>query len=78
MVTLKTDDRGRVKLPGIEPGSVFSFSTEPDGSIRLAQVVEKEAPVVNPVKRKDGSYSWPVKLSREQITAAIRADRDSR
>jgi len=76
MVTLKADNRSRVKLPDVKPGTVFELTDNGPGRFSLVEVQPKDVPVVNPVKRKDGSYKWPVKLSREEITAAIRADRD--
>lgn len=76
MDTIKTDDYKRLRIPHAQPGSVYSYFPNPDGSILLTPVIEKEVAVINPVRRKDGSYRWPVKLSREQIRAAIRADRD--
>ena len=80
MVTLKADDRRRVQLPGVEPGQVFAY--ERSGQVvKLTPVkpVEDDVPVVKMVRRQDGSYRFPdgVKLSREDIRAAIRADRDA-
>jgi len=78
MITLKADSRSRVKLPDVKPGTVFQVTTGAAGQFTLLEVAPKDGPIVNPVRRKDGSYKWPVKLSREKIAAAIRADRDSR
>ena len=82
MVTVKTDERRRVVLPGIEPGKVFAFTPNSDGTITLAPLkpVDEDVPVVKPVRNPDGTYRFPdgVKLTREQIRAAIRADRDRR
>ena len=76
---LIADSRGR--LAAIEmfpPGTVFDASRQPDGSIRVIELVEKEVPVV-PVKfKKDGSFACPRLMTREQISQAIRADRDAR
>jgi hypothetical protein len=76
MVTLKADGRGRVQIPDAKPGQIFAY--ELSGNVVKLKPVEEDVPVVNPVKGKDGLYHWPVKLSREEILAAIRADRDSR
>jgi hypothetical protein len=78
MMTLKADNRSRVKLPDVKPGTVFELTNKIPGHFNLVEVQPKDVPVVNPIKRKDGSYKWPVRLSREEIVAAIRADRDSR
>jgi hypothetical protein len=81
MMTRKADNRSRVQLPDVKPGTVFEITTDGSGRFNLVEVSPKEpkdVPVVNPTRRKDGSYKWPVKLSREEIVAAIRADRDSR
>ena len=59
------------------PGKAFDASKQPDGSIRLIELVEREVPVV-PVKfNKDGTFECPRLMSREQIRAALRADRDA-
>ena len=82
MVTLKADNRSRVKLPDVKPGTVFVW--ELSGKVvkltPVKPVVEEEVPVVKMVRRPDGSYRFPdhAKPSRKAILAAIRADRDSR
>jgi len=80
MVTLKADDRGRVQIPDAKPGQVFAYELS-GNVITLTPVkpVEEDVPVVVPVKGRDGLYRLPegVKLSREEIIAAIRADRDA-
>ena len=79
MVTLKADDRRRVQIPDAKPGQVFAYELS-GNVVKLTPVkpVEEDVPIVNPIRRKDGSYKWPVKLTRQDILAAIRADRDSR
>jgi hypothetical protein len=42
MVTLKADDRSRVKLPGVKPGQVFALDDHGDGSITLTLVKKPE------------------------------------
>ena len=81
MVTLKADNRSRVKLPDVKPGTVFALETS-GNVVKLTPVepVEADVPVVRLVKGPNGLYRLPqgVKLSREEIRKAIRADRDSR
>ena len=78
MVTIKADNRRRVQLPGVKPGTVFELTTAAAGQFTLLEVAPGEPRVVNPIRRRDGSWKWPVKLSRQEISAAVRADRDSR
>jgi hypothetical protein len=77
MVTLKADNRSRVKLPDVKPGTVFEYTNNGPGRFNLVEVQPKDAPVVKPIKRKNGLYMLPVKVDRKEIIAAIRADRDS-
>jgi hypothetical protein len=60
------------------PRKAFSAERQPDGSIRLVELVEKEIPPVRPIRTKEGFLMLPRKLDRRTITAAIRKDRDSR
>ena len=41
MITLKADDRNRVKLPGIKPGQVFAFEDQGNG-VRVLTEVKKD------------------------------------
>lgn len=76
---LVADENGRLACKGLfPPRKAFSASRQPDGSIRLIELVEKEVPVVRPVRTKEGFVMLPRKLDRKTITAAIRADRDAR
>ena len=78
VITVKADDRQRVRLPDVPPGKVFAVEQNSDGSITLREVRPIEsAPVVNPVL-KDGVLMWPVKVSRQAIRVAIRKDRDEK
>ena len=79
MVTLKADNRSRVKLPDVKPGTVFELTDSGPGRFQLVEVQPKDVPVVKPVKGPNGLYRLPdgIKLSREEISAAIRADRDA-
>lgn len=79
MVTLKADNRSRVKLPGVKPGEVFAWEKSGE-TVRLTPVkpVEEDIPLVKLVRDRDGYYHFPknVKISRSAIAAAIRADRN--
>ena len=45
MVTLKADDRRRVQIPTAEPGQVFAFESQADGSVTLTPVkAERKEP----------------------------------
>lgn len=79
MVTVKADDKQRVRLPDIKPGQVFIREMAGD-VIKLTpvKVDEDDVPVVKLIRRRDGTYFWPAKLTKRQIVAAIRRDRDSR
>lgn len=78
MKTAIVDDRHRILIPDLKPGQVFAYEIA-GNSVKLTPVdkTESETPIVNPVRQKDGSYHWPVELTNEEISAAIRADRDS-
>ena len=76
---LVADSRGRLTSAELfAPGKPFSAERMPDGSIRLVELVQAEAPVVTPICTKEGFVMLPVKLDRKFVAAAIRADRDSR
>jgi ATP-dependent 26S proteasome regulatory subunit len=79
METVKADNRQRVRIPDIKPGQVFALDRV-GNMIKLTPVkpVEEEVPVVKMIRRPDGTYRFPdgVKLTREEIRTAIRADRD--
>jgi hypothetical protein len=75
---LVADSRGRLAAREIfRPGKTFDVTTQPDGSIRLIELVEKEVPVVKLRKGRDGLFYTPQPLTREAARAAIRADRDA-
>lgn len=60
MVTLKADDRGRVKLPGIKPGQIFAFDESGNGILKLTPVKPVEPVEEPPVKvrfEKRGRYT---------------------
>ena len=75
---LVADSNGRLACKEFfTPGRPFSAKRQPDGSIRIVELIEKEVPTVKPVRTKEGFYMLPVKVDRKSITAAIRADRDA-
>jgi hypothetical protein len=76
---LIADSRGRLAARQIfRPGKAFDVTPQPDGSIRIMELVEKEVPVV-PIKiNQDGSFECLRLMTREQVCQAIRADRDAR
>ena len=77
---LVADAKGRLTSAELfPPFKPFSAERQPDGSIRLVELVEKEVPTLKPRKIR-GKFAWPdgYKPSREKIAAAIRADRDAR
>jgi hypothetical protein len=59
------------------PGTTFEATRQNDGSIRLIELVEKEVPVAKVIFHEDGSFECPPLMTREQILATIRADRDA-
>ncbi len=74
---LVADSRGRLAaIEMFRPGSVFDASRQPDGSIRVIELVEKEVPV-DRSNLKNGSFECPRLMTREQICQAIRTDRDA-
>jgi hypothetical protein len=76
---LVTDKNGRICSAELfPPRTAFDASRQPDGSVRVVQLVEKEAPVVRMRRTKEGFLMLGRPVSREVIRAAIRADRDSR
>ena len=80
MQTLKADNYKRVRLPDAEPGQMFAYENEGNVlKLTLVTTADEAVPVVKLVRRPDGTYSFPkgVKISRADIRAAIRADRDS-
>ena len=73
-----TDDQGRMVCAELfPPRSTFDARRMPDGTVRVAKLENGDVPVVKSVLTKDGLMVSPVKVSRETIRAAIRADRDA-
>ena len=52
---LVADSRGRLTAADLfRPGAAFDAPPRPDGSIRIIELVEKEVPLVKPVRTKEG------------------------
>ena len=76
---LVADKNGRICSAELfPPRTAFDASRQPDGSVRAVQLVEKEVPMVKPIRSPEGFLMLPVKVSQESIRTAIRADRDAR
>jgi hypothetical protein len=75
---LVADKNGRICSAELfPPRTAFDASRQPDGSVRVVELVEKEVPLVKPIRTREGFLMFPVKASRAAIRAAIRADRDA-
>lgn len=76
---LTADDKGRLTCADLfPPRKTFDARRQPDGTVRLVQLVEKEVPLVKSVRNQDGFLLLPVKVDRLAIRAALRAERDAR
>jgi hypothetical protein len=76
---LIADSRGRLAaMQFFRPGTAFDVTPQPDGSLRVIELVERQVPVIKLKRGRDGLFSCPQLMSREQIVACIRADRDAR
>ena len=75
---LIADSRGRLAAREIfQPGKTFDVTPQPDGSIRLIELVAREVPVVKLKKNRAGLFYTPQPLTRDESRTAIRADRDA-
>ncbi len=75
---LVADKLGRICSAELfPPRMAFDASRLPDGSVRVVQLVGKDVPVVKPVRTRKGFLMLPLKVSRQSIRAALRADRDA-
>jgi len=77
-MTVTADSRKRVIIAACKPGEQFDVQASGDGAFLLRRLEPVTAPVVRPVRTKEGFIMLPRKLDRRLIAAAIRADRDSR
>ena len=76
---LVSDDKGRLTCSELfPPRTAFDASVQPDGSIRILELVEKQVPLAR--ARKVGGR-WVgaegVKLDRAAIVESIRRDREA-
>ncbi len=81
MITCKADNHSRVKLPDVKPGTIFKLTNAGAGHFTLVEVLDEtqeQVAEVKPVKGKDGLYSWPVELSREEVLKLVKAAKESR
>lgn len=76
---LVADSRGRLTAADLfRPYTAFDASPQPDGSIRLIELVEKEVPTVR-ARRVNGRWTGAdIKIDRKAIVAAIRQVREER
>ncbi len=82
MQTCKADNKGRVRIPKVEPGQVFACENPGEGQFLLTilKKAEPEPPrEVKLVKGANGLYQWPAdaRPTRAELLAAIRADKET-
>jgi hypothetical protein len=76
---LRADERGKLGNAEIfRPNATFDATVQPDGSIRLVEVVETPVPVLKPRRVNGRLPRADVALNRETVAAAVRAERDAR
>ncbi len=74
-----TDDRCRLESRDLfKPNTPYDAEIASDGSVRLKELAEKEVPFLKPRRINGRLRGAGMKVSREVIAAAIRADRDER
>ena len=79
VMKLVSDDRGRLTAAGLfRPNTAFEATPQADGSIRIVELVERKVPVVRSRRLNGRLRGADIKIPREVIAAAVRADRDSR
>jgi hypothetical protein len=73
------DERGRLASAELfRPKATFEATVQPDGTIRLVELTDKQVPVVKPRRMNGRLRGAEVSLSREMVPAAVRAERDAR
>jgi hypothetical protein len=78
-MTLTADSKGRLTSAELfKPGKSYDVAPMPDGGVRVIELVERQVPTVKVKFSKDGKFECRRLMTREQIAAAIRADRDAR
>ncbi len=84
MKTLTVDDRQRIRLPKANPGEVFAYEPNTDGTIKLVPVIPKPGPrrvVAKLVNRGAGLFFQVPNgytLDPEAIGKAVTEERESR
>jgi len=74
---LTADEQGRLtSTEQFRPKATFDATVQPDGNIRLVELAP--ARVVKPRRINGRLRDADVRLSRETVAAAVRAERDSR
>jgi acetoacetate decarboxylase len=75
---LVADSRGRLTAADLfRPNTAFDATPQPDGSIRIIELVEKKVPVVRALKIKGRWRGNPsVKIDRQAVVESIRQDRE--
>jgi len=74
---LTADSQGRLGSAKLfRPEAVFEATVQPDGSVRLVELTQ--VPVVKPRRVGGRLRGADVRLSRETVAAAVRAERDAR
>jgi hypothetical protein len=78
IMKLVADSRGRLTAAELfRPGTAYDATQLADGKILVVELVAREVPEISLRFHADGSFECPVLMTREQIRAAIRADRDA-
>jgi len=76
---LVTDESGRLQSSELfKPNTPYNAEVEPDGSVRLVELTGRPVPVVKPRRVNGRLRGAGIKVPREVVAAAIRAERDSR
>jgi hypothetical protein len=74
---LTADGEGRLGNAEIfRPKADFEATIQPDGSIRLVELTQ--VPIVRPRRVEGRLCGADIRLNRETVASAVRAERDSR
>ena len=76
---LVTDDRCRIQSRELfKPNTPYQAERTADGRIQFVELVEKDVPLVKARKVNGRWVGADVKIDRQALVDAIRADRESR
>lgn len=76
---LTADDEGRLtSVQLFRPKATFDATIEPDGSIRLVEITGKQVPILKPKRVNGRLRGADIRMDRETVAAAVRAERDAR